>query len=234
MRGGERRVDLAEVNGRVFVNNVSLGIYADAVQQEGYREAKLRTLFNAVPDALGPDGQAPDLHWTGPDGSVHASGAVILVSNNPYRLRALDPGTRPRLDSGRLGVTVVGPESAGKPRGRAVRQWSTATFEVRSGGGVPAGVDGEALVLDPPLRFVMRPGALTVRIAPQHPGASPSAALPDAPWDAVRALARLAAGHAAAQITAGSQPVPAAPLTCCPRPSRSRSRRRCIRPRWRP
>ena len=31
--GGERSVDLAEVNGRVFVNNVSLGVYADAVQQ---------------------------------------------------------------------------------------------------------------------------------------------------------------------------------------------------------
>ena len=39
--GGERRVDLAEVNGRVFVNNVSLGLYAEAVQKQGYREAKL-------------------------------------------------------------------------------------------------------------------------------------------------------------------------------------------------
>ena len=36
--GGERRVDLAEVNGRVFVNNVSLGLYAEAVQRPGYRE----------------------------------------------------------------------------------------------------------------------------------------------------------------------------------------------------
>ncbi len=42
--GGERRVDLAEVNGRVFVNNVSLGVYAEAVQRSGYRNAKLRTL----------------------------------------------------------------------------------------------------------------------------------------------------------------------------------------------
>ena len=36
--GGERIVDLAEVDGRVFVNNVSLGLYATAVQREGYRE----------------------------------------------------------------------------------------------------------------------------------------------------------------------------------------------------
>ncbi|HEY7267927.1 MAG TPA: diacylglycerol kinase family protein, partial [Solirubrobacterales bacterium] len=43
VEGGEHRVDLGEVNGRVFVNNVSLGLYADAVQRPGYREAKLRT-----------------------------------------------------------------------------------------------------------------------------------------------------------------------------------------------
>ncbi len=64
--GGERRVDLAEVNGRVFVNNVSLGLYADAVQREGYREAKLRTLLDTVPELLGPDGSGLDLRWSGP------------------------------------------------------------------------------------------------------------------------------------------------------------------------
>ena len=53
--GGERRVDLAEVNGRVFVNNVSLGVYGVAVQRAGYRNAKLRTLLDAIPDAVGTD-----------------------------------------------------------------------------------------------------------------------------------------------------------------------------------
>src|SRR5690348_8238864 len=47
--GGERRVDLAEVNGLVFVNNVSLGLYAEAVQREGYRDAKLRTILDTLP-----------------------------------------------------------------------------------------------------------------------------------------------------------------------------------------
>ena len=64
--GGERRVDLAEVNGRVFVNNVSLGLYAEAVQQPGYREAKLHTLLDTVPDALGPEAEPPDLHLAQP------------------------------------------------------------------------------------------------------------------------------------------------------------------------
>ena len=191
--GCERRVDLAEVNGTVFVNNVSLGIYAQAVQREGYREAKLRTIAHAVPDTLGPDGTPLDLRWDGPDGHEHASGAVILVSNNPYRLRVVGAGTRPRMDTGTLGVTVFEP---GQGRGhRAVLQWAVPAFDVRSAGPVPAGLDGEAVTLDAPVRFTSRPGALTVRIARHHPGASPAAALPDSVVDALRRLFALAAGR---------------------------------------
>ena len=106
--GGERTVDLAEVNGRVFVNNVSLGLYAEAVQREGYRDAKLRTLLDTVPDVLGPDGGELDLRWTGPGGHAHHSGAAVLVSNNRYRLGRADrlghataDRRRPARDDGR-------------------------------------------------------------------------------------------------------------------------------------
>jgi len=189
--GRERRVDLAEVNGRVFVNNVSLGIYAEAVQREGYREAKLRTIAGSVPGTLGPGGKPLDLRWDGPDGREHRSGSVILVSNNPYRLRAVGAGTRPRMDSGHLGVAVF---ESGHGRDSWLR-WSVPAFEVRSDGPVPAGLDGEAVVLEAPVRFTSRPGALTVRIAPGHPGASPSADLPDSPADALRRLVALAGGR---------------------------------------
>ncbi|MBV9167654.1 MAG: diacylglycerol kinase, partial [Solirubrobacterales bacterium] len=91
--GGERTVDLAEVNGRVFVNNVSLGLYAEAVQRSGYREAKMRTLLATVPDVMGPQGQPLDLSWH--HGGGMESGTAILVSNNRYRLgRAMASGTR--------------------------------------------------------------------------------------------------------------------------------------------
>ena len=82
--GGERGVDLAEVNGRVFVNNVSLGLYAEAVQSEGYRNAKLRTLLDTVPDVIGPEAKPPAIDLEGPHGAE--SGVAILVSNNRYRL----------------------------------------------------------------------------------------------------------------------------------------------------
>ena len=188
-KGGERIVDLAEVNGRVFVNNVSLGVYAEAVQRAGYRDAKLRTIVDTVPAVLGPGEQGLDLRWTGADGLDHDTGAVVLVSNDPYRLgRVLASGTRPRLDAGVLGITVVAVAGAEKP----VAEWSAATFDVRSAGPVAAGIDGEAAKLDPPLRFRSRPQALRVLIAPQHPGASPSASIPEGRWDAVRAVARVA------------------------------------------
>jgi diacylglycerol kinase family enzyme len=191
-KGGERLVDLAEVNGRVFVNNVSLGVYAEAVQSSGYRDAKLRTIAETMPTVLGPGGEGLDLRWTGADGRDHETGAVVLVSNDPYRLgRALGSGTRPRLDAGVLGITVLGAGAAGGASTR-VQEWSARSFEVRSDGPVAAGIDGEAVKLEPPLRFRSRPQALRVRIAPQHPGASPSAAMPEGPWHAIRGVARIA------------------------------------------
>ncbi|MFL5824651.1 MAG: diacylglycerol/lipid kinase family protein [Solirubrobacteraceae bacterium] len=193
--GGERRVDLAEVNGRVFVNNVSLGMYADAVQQAGYRNAKLRTLLDTVPEVLGPDASPPAVRWTHDDGEESA--VALLVSNNPYRLgRALGSGTRPRMDGATLGIAAFGGSrivdgGADSPH-VGLSQWAQPTFEVRSETPVPAGIDGEAVVLEPPLRFRTRPGALRVRIASAHPGASPSAILPDTLWGAVRSLAGFA------------------------------------------
>ena len=183
--GGERRVDLAEVNGRVFVNNVSLGLYAEAVQRAGYRDAKLRTLLDTVPDVLSPAGGShPGMRWRGPGGTEHTSGAAVLVSNNRYRLgRAVGSGTRPRIDDGLLGITVLGTPSGDGEHGgrfqRPWREWSAATFEVDSERPLPAGIDGEALVLDAPLEFRIRPGVLRVRIAHHHPGASPSAMAPE-------------------------------------------------------
>jgi diacylglycerol kinase family enzyme len=195
--GGERTVDLAEVNGRVFVNNVSLGLYAQAVQAEGYREAKLRTILDTLPDVLGPEGEGLDLRWTGPGGSEHSAGAAILVSNNRYRLgKAVGSGTRPKIDDGLLGITVatgLTSGTGGRMAQRPWREWSAPEFEVRSEGPIAAGIDGEAVVLEPPLRFRILPGVLRVRIARRHRGASPSMAIPDDLLGTARALLAIAA-----------------------------------------
>ena len=177
------------------MNNVSLWLYADAVQRPGSREAKLHTLLDTVPDVLGPYAKPSNLSLAGETGSESA--IAILVSNNQYRLgRALGSGTRPRLNRGTLGITVLGETASGtdgsRQRKLAMRQWTTPAFQIDAKGPVPAGIDGEAVQLEPPLRFRIRPRALRVRVAPSHPGASPSALEPDTPWQVVQALVRFA------------------------------------------
>jgi hypothetical protein len=97
-----------------------------------------------------------------------------MVSNNPYAVdRKVAVETRPRLDTGRLGVLVLD-----RPPGRpAERAWAAAAVEVTAPGEVHAGRDGEAALLVAPMRFAIRPLALRVRICARHPGASPSAQL---------------------------------------------------------
>ncbi|MCW2998235.1 MAG: diacylglycerol kinase catalytic region [Solirubrobacterales bacterium] len=209
--GGERVVDLGEVNGHVFVNNVSLGVYADAVQQPGYRDAKLRTLVDTLPGLVDGAGTALDLRWRESDGDEHRAGAVILVSNNRYRMgQALGSGTRARIDTGVLGVTVFDapPGYSDRWRRRPWRQWTAASFRVDARAAVPTGVDGEALHLQPPLQFRIRPAALRCRVARSHPGASPSAFQPDGAWPTVRALAGIATGHDPRPVPGGAPPPP--------------------------
>jgi diacylglycerol kinase family enzyme len=159
----ERRVDLAEVNGQVFVNNLSIGIYGDAVQRPGYRSGKLRTLMETAREVVGPSAAAPRLSIRDDRGHAHTHPAVILVSNNPYAFEPpAVPGTRARLDSGRLGVLVL--DGPGGPPHRSARAWTVPSLDLDAGEAVHAGRDGEAVTLASPLHFVSRPAALRVRI----------------------------------------------------------------------
>jgi diacylglycerol kinase family enzyme len=174
--GLERRIDAASVDGRLFLNNVSLGIYGEAVHQPAYRDAKARTLLETTRRALGPSAAAAGLRLVDDRGHEHRDPAVVLVSNNPYALdRPAAQGTRPTLDGGRLGVVVLERPGTVSAPGRA---WSAASLEVDAPSTVHAGIDGEAVELSPPLAFTILPGELRVRIAAHHPGVSPSGLLP--------------------------------------------------------
>jgi diacylglycerol kinase family enzyme len=176
--GRERRVDYATVNGRFFVNNVSLGVYATIVQQEGYREAKAETTQQLLPELLGRD-EPFDLQFVTPDGTEVDGAFVIMVSNNPYVLGAsLDVTQRRRLDTGQLGVFAVSANTGAQAAevlalalaGRAgvsghAYQFNCEEFEVRSRSGrVYAGIDGEALELESPLRFRIQPSGLRMLV----------------------------------------------------------------------
>lgn len=173
--GVERRVDYATVNDRLFVNNVSLGVYATIVQSEEYRDAKVDVTRSKLTELLGTQAEPFDLQYTTDDGDVVEGAFLVMVSNNPYVLGVKrDVSQRREMDSGRLGIFAVSTRT-GAQAARLValtalglrsvsRHWHEFTapsFEVRSrSGSVYLGVDGEALEAQTPLRFKSHPGGL--------------------------------------------------------------------------
>jgi diacylglycerol kinase family enzyme len=165
-----------------------MGAYAKVVQSPEYRDAKLRTAATMLPTIIGPDATPMDLRFALPSGEQSLTSQLILISNNPYNLHDLrGGGTRPRMDAGVLGIMslmvrsamdmqkLVALESIGQvSQFGGWQEWVAPDFEVRSAEPVEIGVDGEALTLQPPLQFRIRPGALTVRLPPGA-GMSPAA-----------------------------------------------------------
>jgi diacylglycerol kinase family enzyme len=177
--GVERFIDYATVGDRLFVNNVSLGIYATIVQQDSYRDAKLETSKELLPEMLGSQAEPFDLQFTTPDGVEVVDSFLIMVSNNPYILGpSLDVSQRRSMDTGTLGVFAVnatnGHEAAAVvtrtvlglgERDPRLHQFTAQTFEVRSRSGKAfAGIDGEALELETPLEFRTHSRALRMLV----------------------------------------------------------------------
>ena len=113
---------------------------------------------------------------------------MLQVSNGPYGSTVTGLSSRPRLDTGRLGVfALLVPDGLAATRfiadfaaGRADRfegymTWDTPSLTVESGGPVAVGLDGEALEMEPPLVFTSRPGVLRIRRHAQAIGYSPAA-----------------------------------------------------------
>jgi diacylglycerol kinase family enzyme len=189
VEGTERRVDVGVVGDRVFVNNVSFGVYGEIVESDEYRDAKVQTASAMLPELLGPDGHAAELRFTGPDGTPRRTMDLVLVSNNPYDVTRIGGfGTRPRLDTGLLGIVsirvngaadaaeLIAMQALGHVRAfPGFDEWTARTFELEGDGPLAAGIDGEFVRLQPPVVFTVRPQALRVRLAAGAPGASPAA-----------------------------------------------------------
>lgn len=155
----ERRIDMARINGRVFLNNVAMGLYGAIVESPDYRDHKIRTAISNVAGRRRADTETFDLRFVDGDGVDRHGAELVLVSNNRYSPEPRPRrGTRGGLDQGLLGViAVTGPP----PRG--VREWTAPFFQVDSSGTVAVGIDGESVQLEPPLRFESVPGALRIR-----------------------------------------------------------------------
>lgn len=179
--GEEVRADAGIVCGRTFLNNVSLGVYAQLVHDPDHKtKNRLAAAARMIPAALGRSRRPLDLAFDVQGERSHHRALVLLVANGGYDLAPGGFGRRERLDEGRLHAYVV---EAGPRRtllallARAVfgsieraddwAEYAAPAFMVESKRArLHAAIDGEAVLLEPPLEFEVRPRALRVLVPP--------------------------------------------------------------------
>jgi diacylglycerol kinase family enzyme len=192
--GVELRIDLGKIGSRTFVNNASFGAYADVVQSAAYRDDKLGTTLNLLPDLL--TGRRGARLSARAGGTEISAPQALLIGNNPYGTGDIAGlGRRARLDRGVLGAVgvQVGSARAAVRLLRGTRNQGlsllTATEVVVSADSpqIPVGIDGEATVMPTPVRCTTQPGALRVRVPRNRPGLSPPR--PPLNWARLRRLA---------------------------------------------
>ena len=154
-RGTERSIDIGSVNGQIFLNNVSLGVYAELVhRRESHRRrraalARLRALWMTARERDGLRAKV--------DGHP-VEARVIFVGNNAYELDLFDVGERIRLDEGVLHLYTL---EGWLPSAWNDRKGEMFTVETQAAT-VDAAIDGEPVELEQPLSFEIRPRALRV------------------------------------------------------------------------
>jgi diacylglycerol kinase family enzyme len=157
--GVERRIDVGRVNDELFLNNVTLGLYAALVhRREKHRSrrnalARLRALVLLIRER----GHVEQLKIDGEP----LSATVVLVANNDYELDLFNVGARERLDEGRLHLYVA---HGWRPQTWDERACDEVTIESQTP--LRAAKDGEPTELSSPARFAIQPQALRVLVPP--------------------------------------------------------------------
>jgi diacylglycerol kinase family enzyme len=180
--GVPRQVDVGEVNGRIFLNNSSLGLYPDIVRDREQQQRRLgRGKWPAAMWAtLAALRRYPflSLRLTVKGETLARRSPFVFIGNNRYTMQGLSIGERDCLDDGLLSLYV-----AQKPTRLGLLRFaidalrgklgSERDFDVLEAEGfeidtrhhrVRVATDGEVTVMNPPLRYRVRPGALTVLV----------------------------------------------------------------------
>ncbi len=181
--GDATYVDVAELNGRTFVNNSSIGLYPEiVVARDRDRKQRGRGKWTAMAiAALRVLRRFPLLkvRVATDQATLHARTPLVFVGNNSYAFNVLDLGSRPRLDAGALSLYMMRSTSRLKMfwlMVRAILQRLDAVedFEahevreliVRTGKrSVVVALDGEVCRMAPPLHYRIRPKALPLLVA---------------------------------------------------------------------
>ena len=178
--GHARAVDLGELNGRVFLNNSSIGLYPNAVEgREALRDRRGLGKWPAMVYAAGRVlRRYPLLTVTMEAAGVRQSlrTPFVFVGNNAYELKLLELGRRAALDRGELSLYVARHETrsgllrlvlralAGRlHQDRDFRALSVPELTIESRRPwLPVAADGEVRQVRPPIRYRILPRALWV------------------------------------------------------------------------
>jgi YegS/Rv2252/BmrU family lipid kinase len=110
-RRPERRVDVAEMNDRIFINNSAIGLYPlmvvdrDAQQRRLGRSKRLAMIVASIRTLARFRHQR--LTLTVNDEKERVDTPLLFVGNNDYRIDIGAPGQRESIDDGRLSVFVM-------------------------------------------------------------------------------------------------------------------------------
>lgn len=188
-RGEVRRVDVGEVNGRVFVNNSSLGLYPDIVRE---RERQQRRLGRGKWAAFvwASIGALKRFPFLGVRLSIDGRAATrrtpfVFIGNNVYSMQGFTIGERERLDAGCLSLYVA--QRAGRLKLLMLalhalfgRLEQARDFDATCAAGIDVeskrkrlrvATDGEITTMTPPLHYRTRPASLLV-VAGEPPALS--------------------------------------------------------------
>jgi diacylglycerol kinase family enzyme len=178
--GKDRFVDVGEVNGEIFVNNSSIGVYPYLVlERERRRRSQRLSKWTAmIPAALRVLRHLPlfrlTIHIQGVFETCHSP--CVFVGNNEYRLAVPAFGRRERLDQGELCLYVAKAKSRlslfrlacrcvlgllDQQRDLRILKGRTADISARRSRLLVA-FDGEVETMLSPLHYETRPGALRV------------------------------------------------------------------------
>lgn len=187
--GARASVDVGEVNERVFLNNVSIGLYATILAHREHDRnhrhlSKWLAMAKATWTAL-RDAASFDVAITADGRPERWRTPVLFVGNNDYTLQGPALGQRTRLDEGVLSIYALRPKGrwgllwlgmralAGLMSGRKDLDMRGATELMVHAASDPVTValDGEVATFETPLRFRIRPRALQVYTSGDNAGA---------------------------------------------------------------
>jgi diacylglycerol kinase family enzyme len=181
LQGVVCKVDVGEVNGRIFLNNSSLGVYPAIVRlREKYRATVGGKWLAALWAGLTVLRRRPFMavRIIAEGEAVIRRTPLILVGNNEYQMAGIHAGSRESLARGRLALYVLNAEQRPGLLGLA---WQVllkgaegvkevdlitveeATVETRRRR-LPVAADGEVFTLAAPLSYRIMPGALRVYV----------------------------------------------------------------------